>query len=166
MRFSPFTSSSVYAAVITAITARSTPTLALLHVAQNDYLPLHGIFHALTSVVLYIHQVKVSTVRNTHQLFPAYRKIVFYVDSTLAIVRTVLSRNLKLMNLVFRWSKRLQNACVSPKSASKDSCQFSGFTKYSISICSNSRLRNIKSRRLISFRNAFPCCAKPNGKSG
>ena len=29
-------------------------------------------------------------------------------------------------------------------------------TKYSISICSNSRLRNMKLRGVISFRNAFP----------
>src|SRR5215471_3646595 len=39
----------------------------------------------------------------------------------------------------------------------------SGGTKYSISICSNSRVRNTKFPGVISFRNDLPICAIPNG---
>src|SRR3974390_2702761 len=39
----------------------------------------------------------------------------------------------------------------------------SGGTKYSISICSNSRVRNTKLPGVISFRNDLPICAIPNG---
>ena len=35
--------------------------------------------------------------------------------------------------------------------------------KNSNSICSNSRLRNVKLRGVTSLRNAFPICAMPNG---
>src|SRR5438874_7027827 len=39
----------------------------------------------------------------------------------------------------------------------------SGGTKYSSSICSNSRVRNTKLPGVISLRNALPICAIPNG---
>src|SRR5262249_53836323 len=39
----------------------------------------------------------------------------------------------------------------------------SGGTKYSISICSNSRVRNTKFPGVISLRNDLPICAMPNG---
>ena len=39
----------------------------------------------------------------------------------------------------------------------------SGGTKYSISICSNSRVRKMKFPGVISLRNVFPICAIPNG---
>ena len=39
----------------------------------------------------------------------------------------------------------------------------SGGTKYSISICSNSRVRNTKLPGVISLRNDFPIWAIPNG---
>src|SRR5438552_4016803 len=39
----------------------------------------------------------------------------------------------------------------------------SGGTKYSISICSNSRVRKMKLPGVISFRNDLPICAMPNG---
>lgn len=39
----------------------------------------------------------------------------------------------------------------------------SGGMKYSISICSNSRLRKMKLRGVISLRNALPTCAMPKG---
>ena len=39
----------------------------------------------------------------------------------------------------------------------------SGGTKYSISICSNSRVRKMKFPGVISLRNDFPICAMPNG---
>src|SRR5437763_17036899 len=39
----------------------------------------------------------------------------------------------------------------------------SGGTKYSISICSNSRVRNTKLPGVISFRNDLPIWAIPNG---
>src|SRR3954447_22558540 len=38
-----------------------------------------------------------------------------------------------------------------------------GGTKYSISICSNSRVRNTKLPGVISLRNDLPTCAIPNG---
>ena len=38
-----------------------------------------------------------------------------------------------------------------------------GSTKNCISICSNSRVRKMKFPGVISFRNAFPICAIPNG---
>src|SRR5256885_2226145 len=38
-----------------------------------------------------------------------------------------------------------------------------GFTKYSISICSNSRVRKMKLPGVISLRKDFPRCAIPNG---
>ena len=38
-----------------------------------------------------------------------------------------------------------------------------GRTKYSISICSNSRVRKVKLPGVISLRNALPICAMPNG---
>ena len=48
-------------------------------------------------------------------------------------------------------------------------CQCSsvpGLQKYSISICSNSRVRNVKFPGVISFLKDFPCCAIPNGIVG
>ena len=45
-------------------------------------------------------------------------------------------------------------------------CHFgasSGGTKYSISICSNSRVRKTKFPVVISLRNDLPICAIPNG---
>src|SRR3954451_2523609 len=39
----------------------------------------------------------------------------------------------------------------------------SGGTKYSISICSNSRVRKMKLPGVISLRNDLPTCAMPNG---
>src|SRR5215813_11097368 len=39
----------------------------------------------------------------------------------------------------------------------------SGGTKNSISICSNSRVRNTKLPGVISFRNDLPICAMPKG---
>src|SRR3954451_2666938 len=39
----------------------------------------------------------------------------------------------------------------------------SGGTKYSISICSNSRVRKMKLPGVISLRNDLPICAMPNG---
>ena len=39
----------------------------------------------------------------------------------------------------------------------------SGGTKYSISICSNSRVRKTKLPGVISLRNDLPICAMPNG---
>src|SRR6476646_8413332 len=39
----------------------------------------------------------------------------------------------------------------------------SGGTKNSISICSNSRVRNTKLPGVISLRNDLPICAMPNG---
>ena len=39
----------------------------------------------------------------------------------------------------------------------------SGGTKYSISICSNSRVRNTKLPGVISLRNDLPTWAMPNG---
>src|SRR5437867_911727 len=39
----------------------------------------------------------------------------------------------------------------------------SGGTKYSSSICSNSRVRNTKLPGVISLRKALPICAIPNG---
>jgi hypothetical protein len=38
-----------------------------------------------------------------------------------------------------------------------------GFTKYSISICSNSRVRKMKLPGVISLRNERPAWAMPNG---
>ena len=38
-----------------------------------------------------------------------------------------------------------------------------GEMKYSISICSNSLLRKMKLRGVISFLNALPICAMPKG---
>ena len=38
-----------------------------------------------------------------------------------------------------------------------------GGTKYSISICSNSRVRKMKFCGVISLRNDLPTCAMPNG---
>src|SRR4051812_43187306 len=42
-------------------------------------------------------------------------------------------------------------------------CESAGGTKNSISICSNSRVRNTKLPGVISLRNDFPTCAMPNG---
>jgi hypothetical protein len=39
----------------------------------------------------------------------------------------------------------------------------SGGTKYSISLCSTSRVRNTKFPGVISLRNDLPTCAMPNG---
>ena len=59
------------------------------------------------------------------------------------------------------------------QSAIQRSCQYSsagrpstispGLTKYSISICSNSRVRKMKFPGVISLRNDFPICPIPNG---
>ena len=38
-----------------------------------------------------------------------------------------------------------------------------GATKYSISICSNSRVRKMKLPGVISLRKLLPICAMPNG---
>ena len=42
-------------------------------------------------------------------------------------------------------------------------CPWSGGTKNSISICSNSRVRKMKLPGVISLRNDLPCWAMPNG---
>ena len=42
-------------------------------------------------------------------------------------------------------------------------CPSSGGQKNSISICSNSRLRNTKLRGVTSLRKLLPICAMPNG---
>ena len=42
-------------------------------------------------------------------------------------------------------------------------CASAGGTKYSISICSNSRVRKMKLPGVISLRNDLPTCAIPNG---
>src|SRR3569832_2512546 len=60
----------------------------------------------------------------------------------------------------------LMKRCTSWRHFSKCSSQVSGATKYSISICSNSRERKIKSRGAISLRKALPICANPNGSLG
>ena len=52
------------------------------------------------------------------------------------------------------------------RSSSQCSCHFcasAGGTKYSISICSNSRVRKMKLPGVISLRNDLPTCAIPNG---
>ena len=59
------------------------------------------------------------------------------------------------------------------QSAIQRSCQYSsagrpstvsrGLTKYSISICSNSRVRKMKLPGVISLRNDRPVCAMPKG---
>src|SRR5215471_6989116 len=41
--------------------------------------------------------------------------------------------------------------------------EFEGWQKNSISICSNSRERNVKFRGVISLRKLLPICAMPNG---
>ena len=46
---------------------------------------------------------------------------------------------------------------------SNHSSSVPGATKNCISICSNSRVRKMKFPGVISFRNAFPTCAIPNG---
>ena len=46
---------------------------------------------------------------------------------------------------------------------SNHSMSVPGFTKNCISICSNSRVRKMKLPGVISFRNALPICAMPNG---
>src|SRR6266480_2518510 len=46
---------------------------------------------------------------------------------------------------------------------SSNSIPCSARQKYSSSICSNSRDRNVKLRGLISLRNALPICAMPDG---
>lgn len=53
--------------------------------------------------------------------------------------------------------KDIHFLCISGQTLS------SGPIKYSISICSNSRERNMKFRGVISFLNAFPICAIPKG---
>src|SRR2546426_1071133 len=51
----------------------------------------------------------------------------------------------------------------SSRQKSNHSRSVPGFTKNCISICSNSRVRKMKLPGVISFRNAFPICAIPNG---
>jgi hypothetical protein len=46
---------------------------------------------------------------------------------------------------------------------SNHSSSVPGSTKYSISICSNSRVRKMKLPGVISLRNDLPICAMPNG---
>ena len=52
-----------------------------------------------------------------------------------------------------RWSSQYSNHCWAS----------AGGTKYSISICSNSRVRNTKFWGVISLRKDFPTWAMPNG---
>ncbi|MNC96186.1 hypothetical protein D3C83_134860 [compost metagenome] len=51
----------------------------------------------------------------------------------------------------------------SPRQRSNHSSSVPGSTKNCISICSNSRVRKMKLPGVISFRNALPICAIPNG---
>ena len=67
----------------------------------------------------------------------------------------------------WRWSGRMPRSVYQRiRSAIQRSCHsaaWSGGTKNSISICSNSRVRKMKLPGVISLRNALPTCAIPNG---
>ena len=61
---------------------------------------LHAVFHAFAAHLLDIHQVKVGAVGNAHQLLAANCKVVFNVDRLLAVMRPILGRYIKLVDVL------------------------------------------------------------------
>lgn len=94
-------------------------------------------------------------------LLPAHRKQVLNIDGRIGVVRQLLVHveaqvirpdavfDVPLQPLLLPGLER--SICVP------------GFTKYCISICSNSRIRKMNCRATISLRNALPICAMPKG---
>ena len=109
-------------------------------------------------------QIEVAAVRDPLELRPAHREEVLEVAGRRRVVRELLglvcvargggSRGSRTAGATRRRSST-QNRNHSSASA--------GGTKYSISICSNSSVRKMKFPGVISFRNALPTWAMPNG---
>ena len=61
-----------------------------------------NIFHTAAADSLNITQIKISPVRNPHQLFTTNWKIKFDINRFLAIVRTVFGRHVELVHVIIR----------------------------------------------------------------
>ena len=109
-------------------------------------------------------EVQVAPVVDALELLPAEREAVLDVDRLLGVMGELVGRVLAeaepvrgdAVSLVprRRRGQPLLERLAAPAS---------GRTKYCISICSNSRIRNTKLPGLISLRNDLPICAIPNG---
>ena len=110
-------------------------------------------------------EVEVAAVVDPLELLPAEREAVLDVDRLLRVVGELVGRVLaeaqprrasrrSASYQARRRGSHSSNACAAPSS---------GRTKYCISICSNSRIRNTKLPGEISLRNDLPIWAMPNG---
>ena len=108
-------------------------------------------------------EVVVAAVGDALELVPAPREEELHVGGARGVVA----------ELVGSWARRRSWSCGMPRltyQASRSAHQYSyqrgdssGGTKNSISICSNSRVRNTKLPGVISLRNDLPTWAMPNG---
>ena len=115
-------------------------------------------------------QIEVGAVCNTHQfiplslLFVAFRKEpVLNVDGPLGIVGQLFFRLLIESQVFGCQSDRGKPLKAGINPFLRTGSSSPGLTKYSISICSNSRVRKIKFPGVTSLRNDFPIWATPNG---
>ena len=110
-------------------------------------------------------EVEVAPVVDALELLPAEREAVLDVDRLLRVVGQLVGRVLAEAQPRRRDAVRLVPG-LAPRAASPRTPPWrrsSGRTKYCISICSNSRIRNTKLPGEISLRNDLPIWAIPNG---
>ena len=109
-------------------------------------------------------EVEVAAVRDPLQLRPADREEVLEVARRGGVVGELLGvvRADAQVALAECRSAGARRRAGRPSSGTTPRPRAGG-TKYSISICSNSRVRKMKLPGVISLRNALPICAMPNG---
>ena len=114
---------------------------------------------------LVARQVEVAAVVDALELLPAEREAVLDVDRLLGVVRQlvrgVLAEAQPLRGHAVALVPGPAARAATPRRSAAASA--SGRTKYCISICSNSRIRNTKLPGEISLRKLLPIWAIPNG---
>ena len=111
-----------------------------------------------------LRQVVLAAVRDPLELRPADREEVLDVARPARVVGELV----RLVRADAQVARRAARSAVYQPSRSSIQYRYhcsasSGGTKYSISICSNSRVRKRKFPGVISLRNDLPICAMPNG---
>ena len=109
-------------------------------------------------------QVEVAAVGDPLELGPADREEVLDVAGLRGVVRELVGLVRAQPQMIRRAPPVADTSRVAPPSSTRTTAPpASGGTKYSISICSNSRVRKMKLPGVISLRNDLPTWAMPNG---
>ena len=109
-------------------------------------------------------EVEVGAVGDALELLPADRELVLDVGAALRVVRELVRAVLAQAQVLGLDAEALVPGERVAFQYSNHASSSPGLTKNSISICSNSRVRNMKLPGVISLRNALPICAMPNGE--